>query len=51
MLYVAFHLYFSSHSNNTMTTATTENTQQQVDQNIEIWKMKKLVQNLESARG
>ncbi|KAL9549961.1 Eukaryotic peptide chain release factor subunit 1 [Mucor atramentarius] len=34
-----------------MTTATTENTQQQVDQNIEIWKMKKLVQNLESARG
>ncbi|CAO0798081.1 unnamed protein product [Mucor circinelloides] len=51
MLYAAFHLYFSSHSNNTMTTATTENTQQQVDQNIEIWKMKKLVQNLESARG
>ncbi|KAF1805643.1 hypothetical protein V8B55DRAFT_1354959 [Mucor lusitanicus] len=36
-----------------MTTANTtnEDAQHQVDQNIEIWKMKKLVQNLDAARG
>ncbi|KAL9550900.1 Eukaryotic peptide chain release factor subunit 1 [Mucor bainieri] len=34
------------------TTATTQDdAQHQVDQNIEIWKMKKLVQNLDAARG
>jgi hypothetical protein len=34
-----------------MTTSSIEGSQQQVDQNIEIWKMKKLVQNLEYAKG
>ncbi|CAO3621713.1 unnamed protein product [Mucor fragilis] len=34
-----------------MTTATNEDAQHQADQNIEIWKMKKLVQNLDAARG
>lgn len=34
-----------------MTTSNNEESQQQIDQNIEIWKMKKLVQNLEYARG
>ncbi|CEP17852.1 hypothetical protein [Parasitella parasitica] len=34
-----------------MTISSTEESQRQADQNIEIWKVKKLVQNLEFARG